>query len=205
VVSLETEDDGVIVRAGSREWSADAVVLAAGSWSSRVRVPGVRLPAVRPVRGQLLHLAWPERVAMPRRVVWGPDCYTVPWSTGTLLVGATVEEVGFDERSTVDGVRMLTDAVRRLLPASASASVLSVRVGLRPASPDGLPFIGPLPGAPRVVITAGHYRNGVLLAPLTADVVARFLLDGVRDPVMEIANPARPLGRPGGTGMVEEA
>jgi glycine oxidase len=156
------------------------VVIAAGSWSGRVRVANVPPLPVRPIRGQLLHLRW-NRGPMPTRVVWGHDCYTVPWHDGTLLVGATVEDAGFDESSTVEGVRLLTDAVGTLLPDARNAAMAEVRVGLRPASPDGLPLIGPLSMAPAVTLATGHYRNGILLAPLTAQLVASSILDGVSD------------------------
>jgi glycine/D-amino acid oxidase-like deaminating enzyme len=104
----------------------------------------------------------------------------VPWAPDTLLAGATVEDVGFDERSTVDGVRELLDAVADLLPESRTASVADIRVGLRPSTADGLPLIGPLDGEPRIHMATGHYRNGVLLAPLTAKLVADAILP---DPV----------------------
>jgi glycine oxidase len=142
------------------------------------------------VRGQLLQLRWtsPQR---PRRIVWGPDCYTVPWSDGTLLVGATLEDAGFAETATVAGVESLTTAVTRLLPNAALAEWQMVRVGLRPALPDSLPAIGPLSRAPRVIVATGHYRNGVLLAPLTAEIVRRQILEGVSDPALEWTTPDR--------------
>jgi glycine oxidase len=182
--------DRVEVRVGNERHTADHVVIAAGSWSGRVRVANVPPLPVRPVRGQLLHLRW-HRGPMPTRVVWGHDCYTVPWHDGTLLVGATVEDVGFDEASTVDGVRLLTDAVGKLLPDARNAAVADVRVGLRPASPDGLPLIGPLTMAPTVTLATGHYRNGILLAPLTAQLVTSSILDGVRDPMLALTTPDR--------------
>lgn len=157
-----------------------------------MRVTGTTMPVVRPIRGQLLHLAWMG--PRPALFVWGAACYTVPWSDGSLLVGATVEDVGFDEHSTVAGVDSLTSAVRRLLPASARAAVEAVRVGLRPATPDGLPWIGPLSAAPRVVMAAGHYRNGVLLTPLTADLVSRLIVDGESDPALAVTSPNRAVG-----------
>jgi glycine oxidase len=79
----------------------------------------------------------------------------------------------------------------RLLPRASQAAVESVRVGLRPASPDGLPIIGPLPGAPRLVMATGHFRNGVLLAPLTAELVSRYLVDGLTDPAIAATTPSR--------------
>jgi glycine/D-amino acid oxidase-like deaminating enzyme len=115
----------------------------------------------------------------------------VPWSDETLLVGATVEDAGFDESTSVEGVRQLTGAVEDLLPAARRASLQSVRVGLRPASPDGRPIIGPLASAPNVILATGHYRNGILLAPLTAAMVSRFLLDAEHDPALAVTSPAR--------------
>jgi glycine oxidase len=179
---------GVEVSAGDRRWTADAVVVALGSWSGRVKIPGVPRVPVRPVRGQLLALDW-RGTSPPSQVVWGPGCYTVPWSDGTLLVGATVEDAGFDESSTVSGVRSLLDAVARLFPATSAASIRDVRVGLRPAMADGLPAIGQV--ASGVFVATGHYRNGILLAPLTADVVSRLVLDGDEDPVLRELDPRR--------------
>jgi len=188
-VRIDPSADRVDVVAGNRSYTADWVVVASGSWSSRVRVTGASTPVVRPIRGQLLHLNWTG--PRPSRSVWGAACYTVPWSDGSLLVGATVEDVGFDERSTVAGVSQLTNAVRRLLPGSDQAAVHAIRVGLRPATPDGLPWIGPLSAAPRVVMATGHYRNGVLLAPLTADLVARLIVLGQSDPALAVTSPDR--------------
>lgn len=179
---------GVLVTAGSRRWSASTVVLAAGSWSGRVKVQGIQGVPVRPVRGQLLALDWHEGPPASR-VLYGPGCYTVPWSDGTLLVGATVEDVGFDESSTVAGVRSLLDSVARLLPGARTAAVREVRVGLRPVMADGLPAIGWL--APGVAVATGHYRNGILLAPLTADVVSRLVLDNDEDAALAWTDPAR--------------
>jgi glycine oxidase len=190
VVDLEARRDVVEIRAGGSRRDADAAVIATGSWSRRVRVKNVTALPIRPVRGQLLHLQWTAR-ERPSRVVWGPRCYAVPWSDGSLLVGATLEDVGFDEATTVSGVRDLTTAVVELLPEASVAHLGAVRVGLRPASPDGQPAIGPLDRAPRVVIATGHYRNGILLAPLTADLVARYLLDGIEDEAFRLTSPNR--------------
>jgi glycine oxidase len=186
---IEATRDHIAIRAGDRRYTADAVVVAAGTWSQRVRVKGAPQIPVRPIRGQLLHLRWPSQ--LPGRVVWGPRCYTVPWRDGSLLVGATVEDVGFDERSTVAGVHALTAAVAELLPSSGQASIEDVRVGLRPAMPDGLPAIGASAVDPRITIATGHYRNGILLAPLTADVVCRRIVDGVEDPILANTRPSR--------------
>ncbi len=176
VLSVEPRSDAVSARVeGGRTYSADHVVVATGSWSRRLGITGASPVLVKPIRGQLLYLRAPVE-SLPSRIVWGTGCYTVPWRNGTLLVGATVEDVGFDERSTVAGVDALTKAVVSLLPALAGASIESIRVGLRPAADDGVPMIGPAPGVPRVTLATGHYRNGILLAPLTASLVAEQLL-----------------------------
>ena len=184
-----------IERAGSRltvtssadRLHADVVVLAAGAWTNAIE--GVWTPPLRPVRGQLLHLAWHGQP--PSTIVWGPECYTVPWRDGTVLAGATVEDVGFDERTTAAGVRDLLDAVCELLPETWGASFLGARVGLRPATPDEMPAIGPDAHVPGLVHASGHYRNGVLLAPITARLIGDWIVDGKRDPAFDTFNPGR--------------
>jgi glycine oxidase len=189
-MAVEQRGEHVEIRAGARRLEADVAVIATGSWSRRVRVANVAALPIRPVRGQLLHLRWTEG-GPPSRIVWGPRCYTVPWSDGSLLVGATMEDAGFDEVATVAGVQALIDAAVALLPSAAQATFEGARVGLRPATVDGLPAIGPLARAPRVVVATGHYRNGVLLAPLTAHMVSRWILDREADPAFALTSPDR--------------
>ena len=197
VLHVEQRKEAVGVRAAHRPVSDaiefDHVVIAAGPWSRRVRVAHEPVFDVRPVRGQLLRLRWPDE-HLPRRSVWGTRCYTVPWPDGSLLVGATVEDVGFDERSTVAGVHDLLEGVGELLPGAWQASLEEVRVGLRPATADHLPLLGPLTRFPRIVLATGHYRNGVLLAPYTADVVTRLILDGQHDALLDLTRPERAIG-----------
>jgi glycine oxidase len=149
---------------------------------------------VKPVRGQLLHLAWPTAQPL-RHVLWGTDCYIVPWLNGRVLVGATLEDAGFDERATAAGVRDLLEAGCSLVPHLWQASFVEVRVGLRPASPDPLPVVGRSAAVPGLVYATGHYRNGVLLAPLTAMLVKQLIVDGQStDPALSVLAPSR-LGR----------
>ncbi len=172
VVSIDPGEQSVNIRTkDGRTIDADVAVMASGSWTNRIRVRGATLPVVKPIRGQLLRLRAPAG-SQPARVVWRSCCYAVPWRDGTLLVGATVEDVGFDEMTSAAGVQELLAAVTRLLPAFARASLEAVHVGLRPESADGVPAIGPLAGTPRVIAATGHFRNGILLAPLTAELVA---------------------------------
>jgi glycine oxidase len=195
VVSVTTGREGRLdVHTENGASPADRVVVAAGSWASQLLIAGVaEPPAIKPVRGQLLHLAWPT-VQPLRHVLWGTDCYIVPWLNGRVLVGATVEDAGFDERATAAGVRDLLEAGCTLVPQLWQASFQEVRVGLRPASPDGLPIVGKSAVLPGLIYATGHYRNGVLLAPLTAALVKRLVLDEGTDPALDVLAPSR-LGR----------
>jgi len=170
---------------------ADAVVLAAGSWAGDIRIDGVEqaLP-VRPVRGQLLHVHWPGDHRI-RRVLWSERCYVVPWQNRTVLVGATEEEAGFEERTTLAGVRDLVDALCDLLPQAWTASLHAAKVGLRPATPDQIPIIGWSGVLPNLMYATGHYRNGILLAPLTAELVASAIVEGRSDAMLELTRPQR--------------
>lgn len=172
--------------------AADAVVCCSGSWAGELpTVTAAGAMPIRPVRGQMLYLKWRDASPPPSRVIWGSRCYLVPWSDGTLLVGATMEEVGFVEQTTVAGVRTLLDAARELLPETQSAEFLQARVGLRPASSDSLPVIGELDELPGFYYAAGHYRNGILLAPLTAQMIATAILDKRPHPLMAATSPSR--------------
>ena len=170
--------------------TGSAVVIAAGSWAGEIAIEGIaaRLP-VRPVRGQLLHLGW-NGTAL-RRVTWSAGCYLVPWEDGTVLVGATVEEAGFDERVTVAGVFDLLESAGAIVPHAWTAAFRGARVGLRPATADELPIIGHSRVLENVMYATGHYRNGILLAPLTAQLVADALLEKRFDPLLEAVSPSR--------------
>ena len=180
---------GIRIETAGDDFACDAVVMAAGSWSGRVEIDGAMPVPIRPVRGQLIHLGWPAPALA--RVLWSPGCYLVPWSDGTVLIGATVEEVGFDERATVFGVRTLIDATQRVAPQVSEASFLEARVGLRPATPDELPVIGPSSVFPGLVYACGHFRNGILLAPLTASLIGDLLVDQIQDEVLDMTTPKR--------------
>jgi glycine oxidase len=170
--------------------TASQVVLAAGSWAGQITLESIPAkPPIRPVRGQLVQVKWTGPPL--RRIVWGERCYLVPWEDGTLLIGATVEDAGFDERATVAGVHDLIEAACELVPHAWAAGFSTARVGLRPASPDELPVIGRSAVIPQLMYACGHYRNGVLLAPLTAQLVADAMLDGVIDPMLELTRPSR--------------
>ena len=166
VDSIDPQSDSATVKAGGAIYGARTVVIAAGSWTSDI----ARETTVVPVRGQLVRVRWEGPPI--QRIVWSEHCYLVPWLNGTLLVGATVEDVGFDERVTAGGVRTLLNAASAVLPGIDEATFVDVRVGLRPSTASGLPIIRRSAQHPTVVYATGHFRNGILLAPLTASLVA---------------------------------
>ena len=186
---IQSRADALEVQSQSGVVTAAHVVVAGGSWSGQIAIDGVPPLPVRPVRGQLLQLA--VEGADLKRIAWGSRCYLVPAGAGTILVGATVEEAGFDERTTVAGVRDLLDAACDLVPPLWHAAFAGARVGLRPATPDEMPIIGRSSKMSGLVYATGHYRNGVLLAPFTAKAVADLVLDNREDPLLAYTSPQR--------------
>ena len=183
--SIEVRTKRVTITAdGEKDY--DTVVLAAGAWTPQIDPLGRTNGRIRPIRGQLVRLKSPRLRGAP--ILWGRRCYVVPWQDGTVLVGATAEDVGFDVRATVAGASELLGAARDLIPALADATFVDVRVGLRPASADELPILGPGED-PRIVYAVGHFRNGVLLAPLTGQILADFIVEGVEDPAFTAKEP----------------
>lgn len=162
---------GVRTAAGE-ELRAPAVVLAAGAWSGRAEwLPERGRPPVRPVKGQVLELRAADGGPVCERIVASERVYLVPRADGRLLVGATVEERGFDTAVTAGGVHELLREAYRLLPEVAEMELVEAAAGLRPATPDNLPLTGPAP-LDGLHWATGHYRNGILLAPLTANLLA---------------------------------
>ena len=185
-------DGRVGVQASNRLWEAEQVVLAAGSWSALITIQDADTIPVKPIRGQLIQLQTDPGVL--NRVIWGPDGYLVPWPDGAVLVGSTVEDVGFDERHTDEAVERLRDAATSLVPSLASAPLNSVRTGLRPKGPDDLPILGRSKAVPGLTYATAHYRNGVMFAPLTVRLVADLVFDRAADPALSDLDPAR-VGR----------
>ncbi|GIL41843.1 glycine oxidase ThiO [Roseiterribacter gracilis] len=169
VVGLETAR-------GSRR--ADRTVLATGAWSAAL-LPS--LP-IRPIKGQMLALGMDPARPLLRHVVWTQKAYLVPRDDGRLLVGATVEEAGFDDRMTAGGVMGLLESAWRALPTIEEAPIVEQWVGHRPGSRDDAPILGEV--EPGLVVAAGHHRNGILLTPVTAELIAELVLTGRADPLL---------------------
>ena len=171
-----------------------AAVLAAGAWSGQgFAWPGAPIP-VRPVKGQLVRLRGPQLI---RHVVRTPRVYLVPRQDGELIVGATMEEQGFDPTPTAGAVMDLLWGARLAVPAVYDLAWAEVNVSFRPASRDHLPVIGPA-GVEGLYVATGHFRNGILLAPATAVLLADLVVEGRLSPLLEPFLPQRP-GLAGGS------
>ena len=158
--------------------AAGVVVLAAGCWSGGLGgLAAEVLPRVRPVKGQLLYLRGSADQPLCSRNVRGLEVYVVPRTDGRVVVGATIEEQGFDTTVTAGAVHDLLRAALELLPDVAELELAETVVGLRPGSPDNAPMLGPA-GPDGLVVATGHYRNGILLTPVTADAIAELLATG---------------------------
>jgi len=179
--------DGIILEDGSKV-AADVVVLAAGAWSRSIGgLPAEQRPPVRPIKGQMLALRMDPAAPLINHVVWAPGLYLVPRRDGRLIVGATVEEKAFDTTLTAGGVLALLDAAWRAVPSIEELPIDEMWVGHRPGSRDDAPILGAGPVAGLVYAT-GHHRNGILLAPITAEAIARLVLDGI------VESAIRPFG-----------
>jgi glycine oxidase len=180
VAVAEGRARGIVLSDGT-EVAADAVVLAAGAWSRQVEGVGAEaLPPVRPIKGQMLALQMDAASPLIRHVIWGPNIYMVPRNDGRLILGATVEEKGFDTALTAGGVLALLEAAWRVVPAIEELPVAEMWVGHRPGSRDDAPILGPA-SVEGLVYATGHHRNGILLAPVTADAIAALVADGTVD------------------------
>ena len=173
---------GVVVN--DRNVAAEAVVLAAGAWSRQIDgLPEALRPPVRPVKGQMMALSMDPAEPLLRHVLWAPRIYMVPRDDGRLIIGATVEERGFDESLTAGGVFSVLEAAWRAIPAIEELPIAEMWVGFRPTSRDDAPILGPSP-IEGLYLASGHHRNGILLAPATADYVSQAILEGgVPEPI----------------------
>lgn len=161
-VSLRAEEGGAVLHVNGHAADCDAIVVAAGAWSASLLAPfGIDLPVI-PVRGQMLLFA--PRPGLLQRIVLHEGRYLIPRRDGRILAGSTLEFTGFDDSTTAQARTSLLDAAITMLPALADVPLETQWAGLRPGAPSGIPYIDRLPGT-RLFINAGHFRNGLVLAP----------------------------------------
>ena len=180
-----------VVTADGQEHRAERVVLATGAWSgASAWLPPLARPPVRPVKGQLLVLRGNAEQTVSERIITTERVYLVPRPDGRLIVGATVEERGFDLQVTAGGVHELLREAYRTLPDVAELELVETLAGLRPGTPDNAPIVGPgtLDG---LLLATGHYRNGILLTPGTAEVIAAMLAGEPTPPEGQPVHPGR--------------
>lgn len=163
------------IRTSRGEQRADHVVLAAGAWSGKLlKRLGLELP-VQPVKGQMILYKCAQDF-LPAMVL-GKGRYAIPRRDGHVLIGSTLEHAGFDKTPTQDALSSLKASAEELLPALAQAEVVGHWAGLRPGSPEGIPYIGELKEYPGLWLNCGHYRNGLVLAPASCELLKNLLLD----------------------------
>ena len=178
---LTDEDGSVAVETPVGLWKARATIVAGGAWSAGLRRPLGSSLAIRPVRGQML--VFRAEPGLVRPILLFGDRYLIPRRDGRVLLGSTMEEVGFDKSTTEAARETLVAAATRILPALAHCPVEHHWAGLRPGSPTGVPAIGPVPGWRGLFINAGHFRNGVVLGPASARLLADLVLG--RPPIVD--------------------
>lgn len=174
------------------KFHADLTILATGAWTSLIKLGEALVPVkVKPVRGQMISFHPAEKLF--QKVIYSPNGYIVPRADGKILVGATVEDAGFNKAVTDTGVNSLIEAALEIAPTLGGLKISGKWVGLRPFAMDGFPYIGEIPGYVNLLIATAHYRNGILLAPLTAKIMAERIVEDNASEYMKIFSPQRHL------------
>lgn len=171
--------------------SAPIVVLAAGAWTSLIDSPDASLPAIEmePVRGQMLCFQAHPRIA--RHVIYSSRGYLVPRRDGRVLAGSTAERVGFEKSVTDEGMNAIKTMTREISPSIARLPLVDSWAGFRPRAADGLPVLGPCAGIEGLFYATGHYRNGILLTPITGELIAKAIVEGETPPLLRAFSPGR--------------
>lgn len=173
----------------TKKFQAETVILATGAWTSLIKAGDFQLPKVKPIRGQMLSFQTSKRLF--QKVIYSPRGYLVPRADGRILVGATVEDVGFDKSVTSGGIDLLLENAFEIAPQLVNLEGREKWAGLRPRSADGLPILGAFPVIENLFIATAHYRNGILLAPLTAKILAEKIVGNSESKYLEIFSPRR--------------
>ncbi len=180
-------DNGNIlgVRTNSGEITAGKTVIATGAWTSLIKLGAFPLPvSVRPIRGQMICFRTAKRLF--ERVIYSSGGYLVPRSDGRILAGATSEDAGFVKETTKVNVEKLRNSAEAIAPSLAGQNIVDTWSGLRPFAADGQPVLGTFAGLDNLFIATAHYRNGILLAPRTAEIIADKIIDGHESVYLEV-------------------
>lgn len=191
VSALINEGGRVVgVQTAAGEFRAGTTVLAAGAWASLVKLGAFPLPfAIKPIRGQMIAYRTAKRLF--EHVIYSSSGYMVPRADGRVLCGATSEDVGYVKLNTDEAAAALVESAEAMSPSLIGHKPVEHWSGLRPRPADDLPLLGPLEGVSGLVVAAGHYRNGILLTPITASLIADAVTGGKRSEYLEIFGPQR--------------
>ncbi|MGE0132298.1 MAG: glycine oxidase ThiO [Blastocatellales bacterium] len=173
-VARRKQISGVVTTRG--DVCARAVVIAAGSWTSLLRCDDSPRFEIEPVRGQMVAVEMPS--PSMRHIVYSPRGYVVPRLSGILIAGSTTEHAGYDKRVTAGGVASIIERAVEIMPSLANHAIIETWAGLRPHAPDDLPILGADPRVAGLIYATGHYRNGILLAPITARAISELITEG---------------------------
>lgn len=180
VVGAETRDE---------KFAAEMVVLTTGAWTSLIKAGEFSMPEIKPIRGQIISFRTAKRLF--QKVIYSPRGYLVPRLDGRILAGATVEDAGFDKNATTSGMDFLRENALEIAPGLVNLKVGEQWAGLRPFAADGLPVLGASPEIENLFFAAGHYRNGILLAPKTAEILADAIVGNSESKYLEIFSARR--------------
>jgi len=192
VKSLLIENGKVIgAETSNKKFFAETSVLATGAWTSLIKSGenALLLPGIKPIRGQMLSFKTAKRLFS--KVIYTPRGYLVPRFDGRTLIGATVEDAGFDKNLTEGGIKFLLEAAFEISPHLTRLEIFEKWAGLRPFASDGLPILGAFPEIEKLHVATAHYRNGILLAPLTAKILADKIAENLDSKYLEIFSPKR--------------
>jgi glycine oxidase len=189
--SVRIEDGRVTgIESAKTSIHAATVVIAAGAWTSQIKTSGTSSSVqIEPVRGQML--CFQTEPTFARHVIYSSRGYLVPRRHGRLLAGSTTEHVGFDKRVTDEGAASIKSMAFEIAPRLESAAILNSWAGFRPHAPDDLPVLGPAADIDGLFYATGHYRNGILLAPITAEIIVEAVVNRTGSPFLESFSPDR--------------
>ncbi|HEY8560302.1 MAG TPA: glycine oxidase ThiO [Pyrinomonadaceae bacterium] len=190
VTGLLTENGRIVgAQTETEKFLAAHTIAATGAWTSLLKADQLVMPRIVPVRGQMIAFYTAKRLF--QKVIYSPRGYLVPRADGRILAGATVEDAGFDKSLTAAGIEFLHDSALEIAPSLVNLEIAEKWAGLRPLAADGLPVLGSFPHVENFYLATAHYRNGILLAPLTARILAEKISENKTSEYLEIFGPER--------------
>jgi glycine oxidase len=190
IKNLLIENNRIVgAETATEKFSAEKVILATGAWTSLIRADNLVLPRVKPIRGQMISFYTAKRIFS--KVIYSPRGYLVPRADGRVLAGATVEDAGFDKSVNDAGTDFVREHALEIAPSLVNLEIQDAWAGLRPFAADGLPILGEFPEVENLYIATAHYRNGILLAPLTAKILADKIAGGRDSEYLRFFSPNR--------------